>query len=1173
MAEGGGLLDQDQFSCAICLDLLKDPVTIPCGHSFCLGCIKGYWDQDDHTGVYSCPQCRETFTPRPVLRKNIMFAEVVEKLKKTGLQAAPPAHFYAGPGDVVCDLCTGRKHKAVKSCLVCLVSYCETHLQPHYEFPALKKHKLFKATGNLQEKICSHHDKLLEVYCRTDQQCICYQCVMDEHSGHDTVSAAAGRTEKQKQLGKTQSNFQQRIQERKKKVQDVRQAVQSLKCSAQAAVEDSERIFTELICSIERRRSEVKELIRDQEKAEVSRAERILERMEQEIAELKRRDAELEQLSHTEDYIHFLQSCQPLCALPGPGDLPSITVSPHSFEAVRKSVSELKEQLEELMNVSGKVKVNILEPKTREDFLQYACQLTLDPNTANQCIRLSEGNREVTRVGEIQSYPDHPERFESWLQVLCREGLSRRCYWEAEWSGDWVSIAVSYKEISRKGLGIDCVLGWNNKSWSLRRNAFSYSFQHNAVSTEIPVPPSSRTPCSSSRAPPSRVASISAHGTSHWISVESGLVWGPSPLGPSLWELPMGQPLQQETEENIYTKLCTGKARSTAEDPSHPSHAHFTPLPSGKRYRSIRARSATLCNSFFPQASLPLSLSCSFRETKLNSVSVSVSSKMAEGGGLLDQDQFSCPICLDVLKDPVTIPCGHSFCIGCIKGCWDQDDHTGVYSCPQCRETFTPRPDLRKNIMFAEVVEKLKKTGLQAAPPAHCYAGPGDVACDFCTGRKRKAVKSCLVCLVSYCETHLQPHYEFPALKKHKLVKATGNLQEKICSHHDKLLEVYCRTDQQCICLLCVMDEHRGHDTVSAAAERTERQKQLGATQREFQQRIQEREKELQDLRQAVQSLKHSAQAAEEDSERIFTELISSIERRRSEVKELIRDQEKAEVSRAEGLLERLEKEIAELRRRDAELEQFSRTEDHIQFLQSCQSLCAPPGPEDLPSITVSPHSFEAVRKSVSDLKEQLEELMNVSGKVKESNILEFKTREDFLQYACQLTLDPNTAHQCLCLSEGNREVTCVDEIQSYPDHPERFEYKAQVLCREGLSGRCYWEAERSGVEVYIAMSYKEISRKGEGDDCELGRNNKSWSLGRNALYSFWHNNEENEISVPPPSRIGVYLDHGAGTLSFYSVSDTMTLLHRVQTTFTQPLYPAFEVWRVGSSVKLCDLG
>ncbi|KAJ7998138.1 hypothetical protein DPEC_G00219480 [Dallia pectoralis] len=226
---------------------------------------------------------------------------------------------------------------------------------------------------------------------------------------------------------------------------------------------------------------------------------------------------------------------------------------------------------------------------------------------------------------------------------------------------------------------------------------------------------------------------------------------------------------------------------------------------------------------------------------------------------LLDQDQFCCVVCLDLLKEPVTTACGHSYCKSCIESCWDQDDLKGIYNCPQCRQTFTPRPTLRKNNMLAEVVDKLKKTGLQAASPDLCSAGPGDVVCDFCTGtRKQKALMSCLVCLASYCESHLQPHYESPAFKKHKLIKATTQLQEKICSHHDKLLEVFCRTDQQCICLLCVMDEHKGHDTVSAAAERTEKQKQLGFSQLEIQQKVLEREKELKELQQAVESIKVS---------------------------------------------------------------------------------------------------------------------------------------------------------------------------------------------------------------------------------------------------------------------------------------------------------------------------
>ncbi|XP_071207844.1 poly(ADP-ribose) glycohydrolase-like isoform X4 [Salvelinus alpinus] len=350
---------------------------------------------------------------------------------------------------------------------------------------------------------------------------------------------------------------------------------------------------------------------------------------------------------------------------------------------------------------------------------------------------------------------------------------------------------------------------------------------------------------------------------------------------------------------------------------------------------------------------------------------------MAQQGVLLDQDQFCCSVCLELLKEPVAIPCGHSYCRSCIEGYWDQDDQ-GIYSCPQCNQTFTPRPTLGKNNMLAEVVETLKKTGLQAAPPALCYAGPGDVACDFCTGtRKQKALMSCLVCLVSYCETHLQPHYDLPVLKKHKLVKATAQLQEKICSHHDQLLEVYCRTDQQWISYQCMMDEHKGHDTVSAAAERTEIQSQLGMSQQKLQQRVQEREKLLKELQQAVESLKRSANAAVDDSESIFTELIRSMEERRSEVKELIRAQEKAEVSRAEGLLEQLEQEIVELRRKDAELEQLSHTEDHIHFLQSYQSLSSPSVSSDLSSIIVCPRQyFGDVNKSVSELRVKVEHLL-----------------------------------------------------------------------------------------------------------------------------------------------------------------------------------------------------
>ncbi|KAM9417742.1 tripartite motif-containing protein 16-like isoform 1-T1 [Salvelinus alpinus] len=556
---------------------------------------------------------------------------------------------------------------------------------------------------------------------------------------------------------------------------------------------------------------------------------------------------------------------------------------------------------------------------------------------------------------------------------------------------------------------------------------------------------------------------------------------------------------------------------------------------------------------------------------------------MAQQAVLLDQDQFCCSVCLDLLKEPVTIPCGHSYCRSCIEGCWDQDDLNGIYSCPQCRQTFSPRPALIKNTILAEVVEKLKKTGLQADPLDLCYAGPGDVACDFCTGtRKQKALMSCLVCLVSFCKTHLQPHYSVPALKKHKLVKASTQLQENICSRHDELLKIYCRTDQNCICYLCMVDDHKGHDTVSAAAERTEKQSQLGMSQQKLQQRIQEREKELKELQQAVESLKHTAQAAVEDSDRIFTELIHSIERRCSEVKELIRDQEKAQVSQADGLLEQLEQEIAELRRRNAELEQLSHTEDHIHFLQSYQSLSSPSVSSDLPSVVIYPQYFGDVNKAVSDVREKLEDVLKgewtkISTTVNSVDVLlppEPKTREQFLQYSCQLTLDPNTAQKYLSLSEGNRKVTVVNHFNDpNPDHPDRFTGWWQVLCREGLSGRCYWEVECHRGTVLIAFSYKDISRTGKVNGSRFGYNDKSWGLECSSNgYIFRHNNVETKVSGPQSSRVGVYLHQKAGILSFYSISDTMSLLLTVETTFTKPLFPGIWNRYLNNSAELCKL-
>ncbi|XP_026144235.1 E3 ubiquitin/ISG15 ligase TRIM25-like [Carassius auratus] len=345
-------------------------------------------------------------------------------------------------------------------------------------------------------------------------------------------------------------------------------------------------------------------------------------------------------------------------------------------------------------------------------------------------------------------------------------------------------------------------------------------------------------------------------------------------------------------------------------------------------------------------------------------------------------DQFSCSVCLDLLKDPVTIPCGHSYCMSCIKQCWNQEDEKRVYSCPQCRQTFRPRPALGKNTMLAEVVEQLKKTDLQTAVPA----GPRDVKCDVCTGRKQKAVKSCLVCLNSFCQNHLEQHENLFRGKRHDLMDATKYLQKMICSKHKKLLDIFCCSDQRCICMLCMVDKHKNHDTVSTAAERKEKQKHLGDTQRKYHKQIKKRKKKIRELKEAVEIHKQSAQTAVEDSERIFGKLISSIKRRRSEVTQMIRDQEKTVVSRAEALIKQLEKEIDQMRSINDELEQLSQTHNDIHFLQSYLSLPVPPGSPDVPKI--NERSFDKVGKSVSRLRQELEdfctkEIEKLSGQVR----------------------------------------------------------------------------------------------------------------------------------------------------------------------------------------------
>ncbi|CAL8319380.1 unnamed protein product [Merluccius merluccius] len=547
------------------------------------------------------------------------------------------------------------------------------------------------------------------------------------------------------------------------------------------------------------------------------------------------------------------------------------------------------------------------------------------------------------------------------------------------------------------------------------------------------------------------------------------------------------------------------------------------------------------------------------------------------------EDNFSCSICLDVFNSPVTTPCGHNFCRTCITTFWDDQVQ---YKCPVCNELFHTRPDLRVNTFISEMVDQFRRSVRVKEQPS---VEPGEVPCDVCTGTRLKAVKSCLVCLASYCHTHLEQHETFTRMKKHRLVEPMDRLEDRMCKKHERLLELFCQTDQVCVCLVCTVTDHKSHPVVPLEEEYEVKTAQLGKIESEVQQMIQERKRKIKEIKDTVDRSKADADREIADGEKVLTALISCVEKQRDDFNQTVKEKLKSTEKQAEGLIKELEQEIEDLTNRSSEVKQLTHTEDHLHLLQTFTSLKNPPPTRDWTTVEVRPPSYVGpLRRSLDQLEETLSMEMKktLSMEMKKTLSMEMKKvpdlRSSLKKYACGLTLDPNTANGRLFLSEDLREVKWAEEVQSYPDHPERFDCRPQVLCREGLTGRCYWEVERRGG-VGIGVTYRGITRRGGGGDSRLGLNNKSWSLYcYDGGYTVCYNGSDTSIRLPPPdsTRVGVYLDRPAGSLSFYRVSPgvggsshTLTLIHTFSTTFTQEvLLPGFGVYGSGSSVSLCGL-
>ncbi|KAK0138781.1 E3 ubiquitin/ISG15 ligase TRIM25 [Merluccius polli] len=555
------------------------------------------------------------------------------------------------------------------------------------------------------------------------------------------------------------------------------------------------------------------------------------------------------------------------------------------------------------------------------------------------------------------------------------------------------------------------------------------------------------------------------------------------------------------------------------------------------------------------------------------------------------EENFSCSICLDVFNSPVSTPCGHNFCRTCITTSWDDQVQ---YKCPVCNELFHTRPDLQVNTLLSEMVDQFRRSVRVKEQPC---VEPAEVPCDVCTGTQLKAVKSCLVCFTSYCHTHLEPHQRVARLKKHELVEPMDRLEDRMCKKHERLLELFCPTEQVCLCVICTVTDHKTHPVVPLKQEYEVKTAQLGKIASEVQQMIQERKRKIQEINDTVKRSKADADREIADGVQLLTALMSCVEKQRDDFNHTVKEKLKATEKQAEGLIKELEQEIEDLTNRSSEVKQLTHTEDHLHFLQTFRSLKNPPHTRDWTAVEVRPPSYVGtLRRSLDQLQEtlnmEMKKVPDLKPDLKECKCLFSLTHHNTHSLfrwkvrphsnACGLTLDPNTAHRRLSLSEDLRKVTMVEEDQLYPDHPERFDYWSQVLCREGLTGRCYWEVERRG-DVYIGVTYRGITKRGGGDDSGIGRNNKSWCLHcHDDGYSDWYNCSNTDIRLPPPvsTRVGVYLDRPAGSLSFYRVSpgvggssDTRTLIHTFSTTFTQEdLLPGFGLYGSGSSASLCGL-
>ncbi|KAI3359772.1 hypothetical protein L3Q82_014150 [Scortum barcoo] len=444
---------------------------------------------------------------------------------------------------------------------------------------------------------------------------------------------------------------------------------------------------------------------------------------------------------------------------------------------------------------------------------------------------------------------------------------------------------------------------------------------------------------------------------------------------------------------------------------------------------------------------------------------------------------------------------------------------------------------------------------------------PQDVLCDSCMDSPSKAVKSCLTCLVSYCEAHLRPHLENAKFQNHRLVDPLHDIDWQTCEVHQLPLERFCVTDGCCLCLDCERQEHKGHTTASVGEARIQIEAELQKKQKEISQSMSAAEKVSEKLQSNTDSIKSSVQEVCFIVEQQFTRLQTAVEEARKGAAKVLEGELRQALRQAEGIQAHLEQRKTELMKTLAQVNRLSRCKSDVDFLQEFPEWKKGAADVCLPAVYINhmDHLTSYVQV-VTDATQELCDLILSTYREKLNMVRRSDTR--------RLTFDPETTHHFLRVMEDNRKLTNTSPWQhSYPDHPSRFEYWRQAMTSESLyQGRHYIEAELSGKGAHVGVTYRSIDRKGEESDCCITGNDFSWCVGRNSRGFFaWHAGIETHLDVSDIKRVGLYIDFHRGSVSFFDVTGPMRLLHKYTADFIEPLYVTAWLSKKDNVVALVD--